>query len=420
MEQGINWLIPGMARDNEIPEGLARAAVPVLEVFGLRTFPERPWVKFYDKADEYIQHIPENELDPKQLDAWKKGELGWGQLTDIQKQNLIARYPELAELYGTAQADSAVRQSKEWEAYTTRIEEERGIYYKRIEDLTQQLLRGEIDTATYREKAGEAGANYGSILDAMQRDPTYASIYEYFDKREAEGDKYGFLDDLALAEFQSTVLYAEDLTDSKGDYNWDERDKRIDAFIEKWGQEVYDRIQTYLSQAKEEKGLNAIWIKKAEDTEKLGRSYWRLPYKPITEMDATDEAEGNIPAQYYADWKAYQALKTDAEKEAFLTTHPDLAKDWRAEYRKNNPEADAMLALWGYGGKLQSMEAYNLVEQWSKELGIPLDSMGLGLPPREVSLRTTSATAIWRGSFRAIAPRLNSIGWSIRTSPTGR
>jgi len=101
-------------------------------------------------------------------------------------------------------------------------------------------------------------------------------------------------------------------------------------------------------------------------------------------MDATDEADGNIPAEYYALWKQYQALQTDAEKEAFILQYPDLARDFRAEYRQKNPEADAMLALWGYGGKLQTMDAYNLVVKWSKELGIPLEQMGLGLPPQSL------------------------------------
>jgi len=383
MEQGLNWLIPGMARDSEIPEGVARIAVAPAELFGLRTFPESQWVKFYDKAAEYIKQIPQNELDPKQLDAWKAGKLGWAQLTDIQKQNLLSRYPDLLELYQAGQADSAVRASPEWEAYQNRINEERSIYYQRIDNLTQQLLRGEIDTRTYRELGGEAGQNYGAIIEAMQRDPTYAKIFEYFDQKQAEGDKYGFYDDLALAEYQAQVLYAEDLTLPNGDYNWDERDKRVDAFIEKWGLDTYNRIQQYLSQQKEEKGVNAIWIHKAEDTEKLGRGYWRLPYKPIMDMDATDEAEGNIPAEYYSLWKQYQAIP-DVDKEAFLDAHPELTKDWRAEYRKANPEDDARLALWGYGGKLQSMEAYNLVEKWSQELGIPLESMGLGLPPRSL------------------------------------
>ena len=384
MEQGINWLIPGLARDNEIPEGAARIALAPLELFGLRTFPESTWVRFYDKVNEYIKRIPKEELDEKQIEAWMEGKLEWRHLTEIQRMNLLSRYPELNELYEEAQADSAVRDSLNWRAWEGRMDEERAIYYERIDELTDRLLRGEIDTREYRERCGEAGMNYGSILEAIERDPNYAEIYDYFAKKEAEGDEYGFLDDIALGEYLTQIAYAEDLIDEKGDYDWDERDRRIDAFIEKWGLDTYERLQEYIAQKKGLAELNEVWIRKAQDTEKLGRGYWRLPYKPIIEMDESDEAEGNIPAEYLSLWKQYQALTTDAEREAFIAQHPELAKDWRAEYRLEHPEDDARLALWGYGGRIQSMEAYNFLVQWSKELGIPLEQMGLGLPPKSL------------------------------------
>jgi len=381
MEQGLNWMIPGMARDNEIPEGDARLAIVPVEVFGLRTFPDSAWVDFYDKANEIIKQIPEDELDEKQIEAWKAGKLTWSGLTEIQKMDLLNRYPDLFEQYEEAQADSAIRATPQWKSYQSRIEEERDIYLDRLAQLTEQLQKGEIDTREYREKAGEAGQNFGAVMDGMSRDPHYAEIYEYFETKQSKGDEYGYHDSVALAEFQSTILYAEDLIDSKGDYDWDERDRLIDEFIGKYGEDIYQRIQIYLSQKKEQKGVPPIWIRKAEDTEKLGRSYWRLPYKPIYEMDTEDEADGNIPSEYKALWLGYQGA---TDKESFLEKHPELAKDWRAEYRLANPEDDARLALWGYGGKLQSMEAYNLVEKWGQELGIPLEQMGLGLPPRSL------------------------------------
>jgi hypothetical protein len=385
MEQGLNWMVPGATRDYEIPEGAARAAVPAFEIFGWRTFPESSWVKFYDKAQEYIKQIPFDELDEKQVDAWKEGTLGWGQLTHKQQQDLIQRYPNLAELYETAQNDSKLRQTKEWEAYTNRIDEERTIYYDRIDELTTRLQNGEIDTTTYRDLCSEAGQNYGAIMEAMERDPTYAEIYEYFNEKEAEGSKYEFRWDLAYAEYNSQIRFADDpgIYLPNGDYNWDEKDRRIAAFIEKWGEELYFEILDYISQAKEEKGLNPVWVRKSQDTEKLSREYWQLPYQPIKDMTDEDYAEGNIPDEYYSLWKKYQGL-SDEDKEAFVELHPELAKDWRAEYRLANPEADAMLALWGYGGRLQSMEAYNLVRQWGDELGIPLSQMGLGLPPQNL------------------------------------
>jgi len=382
-EQGLNWMIPGMARDNEVPEGLAREALVPAELMGLRTFPESTWVSFYDKVNEYIKRIPKEELDEKQLEAWREGKLEWRHLTDMQKTNLLSRYPDLEELYGEAQSDSAVRNSPHWKAYEERTDEERRIYQERIDELTQQLLRGEIDTREYREKAGEAGQNYGSIIEAIQRDPNYAEIYDFFDKKEAEGDKYGFYDDIALDWFETHVFYAEDLIDSKGDYDWDERDRRIDEGIEIFGQDTYERILTMRSQRKELKGVNPVWIRKSADTEKLGRGYWRLPYKPIMEMDEEDEAEGNIPEEYKALWKHAQTLE-GAALDAFVEAHPELSKDWRAEHRLENPEEDARLALWGYGGKLQTMEAYNLVVKWAEELGIPLEQLGMGLPPKSL------------------------------------
>jgi len=55
--------------------------------------------------------------------------------------------------------------------------------------------------------------------------------------------------------------------------------------------------------------------------------------------------------------------------------------DERIQLRLKNSEIDAMLALWGYGGKLQTWDAYNFAVQWAKELGIPLEQLGMGLPP---------------------------------------
>jgi len=385
MEQGINWMIPGLTRDYEIPEGVARAAVPIFEIFGWRSIPESSWVRFYDKAEDYIKQIPRDELDDLQIEAWEAGKLGWGELTKKQRQDLLTRYPELAELYEDAQNDSKIRQTPEWKAYTDRIDEERAIYYERIDELTRRLQAGEIDTTTYRELCSEAGQNYGSIIEAISRDPTYRSIFEYFDKKEAEGSKYEFKWDLAYAEYNSQIRFAEDagMYLANGDYNWNERDRRIAAFVEKHGEELYNEILNYIATTKEEKGLNPLWVKKGQDSEKLSREYWNLPYKPIIEMTQEDFDQGNIPAEYYNLWKTYQGM-AEADKEGFIALNPNLAKDWRAEYRLANPEADAMLALWGYGGKLQSMEAYNLVVKWGQELGIPLEQMGLGLPPQNL------------------------------------
>ncbi len=410
MEQGLNWMIPGYARDNEVPQGAAKPILPLAEIFGMRSFPDSSWSKFYDKADEYIKRIPQDELDAKQIEAFKAGKLTWSQLTDMQKQNLIQRYPDLKALYDGAQGDSAVRDSSQWAGYTARTDAESKIYHDRLNELDKQLKSGAIDMKTYREKVSEAGMNYGAVMEALSRDPAYADLFTYFDNKE---DKYGFRDDIAMAEYQSQILYAEDLTDAKGDYDYRERDKRIADFIAKWGQDEYDKVQAYENQHKKELGYSDIQIRKSEDNGKLGLGYWKLPYQSIKDMTAEDMANGDIPAQYVDAWKQYQALTDKQAKADFLKVHTELTQDFRADYRKTHPEDDARLALWGYGGKVQTIEAYNLVKKWSSELGIPMKLTGL--PPDNLVQNYFEYNAIVAqsggSSSQAKNYRKNNPGW---------
>ncbi|KKN74851.1 hypothetical protein LCGC14_0386000 [marine sediment metagenome] len=379
MEQGLNWMVPGLARDNEAPEGLARQALIPAEVFGLRSFPESSWTDFYDVVNERISQMPEEELDEKQKQAWRDGTLTWKHLTDQQKIMLRSRYDDVQELYEAAQGDSAVRDSDNWKQWKGRTDEEKDIYYGRGGNLLERVKAGDLDTRELREMWSDAGQNYGVSLDTIEKEPTYESIYDFFDSKETRGEQYGFRDSLALGEYQK-VLFAE-YTDAKGDFDWDAKDRAVDAFIEKWGEDTYDRIRTMYADKKLLAGLDPVLIRLSDDKNELGRDYWQLPYKPFRDMDEDDLAEGNIPDEHLALWKQYQALETEAERDAFEEANSIIKTDWRADFRRENPEDDARLALWGYGGKLQSREAYELVRQWGKELGIPLEQMGLGLPP---------------------------------------
>jgi hypothetical protein len=380
IDQGIGWMIPGYASDNEIPENEARAILPISSIFGLNAYPASAWAKFYDKAKDSIQKMRPEEIDPNQQQAFKDGTLGWKQLTAFQKQELIRKYPDLAAAYEKAQQDSTVRGSQVWKDYEDRKKVEKTIYTDRVNKAVTELQQGKITTEEYRKLVSKAGQNYGAMLDAIEREPHYADIYAYFDKKAKEGDKYGFKDDLALTAYESQIKYAADLEDALGNYDWDERDRRVDAFIKQWGLDTYERIQKYYADGKIDSGWPLLDVRRASDMEKLGRAYWRLPYASISDI----KEEVDVPAEYMAGWREYKLLKTSKEREAWLEAHPEYAKDWRAEYRQKNPEADATLALWGYGGKLQSEKAYDLVVKWSQELGIPFAKDNFGLPPKSL------------------------------------
>lgn len=386
MEAGINWMIPGVARDHEIPEGIAKIITPIAEIFGLASYPEGTWNKLYNNVNELLpeidpelweQYYPDEEEREKVLEALRAGKLGWGQLTETMQWRLRVMYPEVNELYQTALADTTLRDSDLWKEWTGRIDAEKAAYYEKGEYLWNRLLNGEIDTTAFREQWSEASGRYGYAIEDIEKEEKYDIIYNYFDKRAEEGDKYDWGIDLALKDYQRIMF--DDYTDEHGDMDWDARDAAIEGFIETHGKDAYNLIRQMYADKKLLEGMQPELIRFWEDKDKIARDYWDLPWTDIKDLD-----EGDVPVEYFSLWQEYQDLETRAERADFIEAHPELGKDWRAEYRLSHSEQDAILALWGYGGKLQSMEAYNLVQQWSQELNIPLSQMGLGLPPETV------------------------------------
>ena len=101
-------------------------------------------------------------------------------------------------------------------------------------------------------------------------------------------------------------------------------------------------------------------------------------------MDASNKAAGDIPAEYVGLWQQYQGL-SEADKEDFLTAHPELTKNFRAEWRAAHPDQDAMLKLWGYGGDLQTKEAYDILVKRVKEMGFSDEALlKMKLPPATI------------------------------------
>jgi hypothetical protein len=94
-----------------------------------------------------------------------------------------------------------------------------------------------------------------------------------------------------------------------------------------------------------------------------------------------DELKDNMVAKH---WELLEdrELLTGKDLVAFDEGHPELTRDWRSEWRRDNPEDDARLAMYGYGGKIQTPEAFALIKKWSEELGIDLDHLPCWLPPK--------------------------------------
>jgi len=390
LEQGVNPYIPYFRRENELPEGMAAGVVTIVgEFWGLRTNPQYEWSLFYDYVnDDVLPNLSPDIFEPffeeeelvKILKAQEKGTLKWAHLPDMLQFYIRQMYPEAERLYNEASIAMNVRNSDEMNEYQMRVDEDRKFAYDTGKSYLYRVQTGELTTKDLRERWSDTMNNYYVSLQQLGED--YPEIVEYFDKKEAEGEKYDWNIEQALNEY-TAVMFA-DYTDTKGDMDWDARDRAIADYISRGGDTTFGIIRQYFLDKKYAQGLDEIYIKLSTDRDALGEVFWNLPYKPISEMEASDLVEGNIPPEYVPLWLQYSKITDQADRDAFLEEHPMLAKDWRSEWRATNPEADAMLAFWGYAGQLQTMEAYEMVEKWSAQYRIPMSQLGLGLPEREL------------------------------------
>jgi len=384
--------LPNVAESYDTPEGWAKALVPVAEMTGWRTFPESKWAEHYKMVSEQLGSLPDQWFSeyytgPELQDilrARDEGTLTWHQLTDRAQHDLLKMYPKLQASREEALAASAVRDTPAWKAYERRLDEERRIRNSVISNATQDWRLGLIDSREWDSRCDHAEDLYYKGLDCMRSEPAYSEVFEYWERQDEQGNVYSWEDNVALAEFYglSAGLY-DGRTDTM---DFEEYDRRVAAFIAKWGQERYEQYLQMKWDARRESGINEVRVRQAQDVEALSRNYWDLPYKRIGSMDDEDFADGAIPTQYVHLWKTYQGLASDEERDAFLEQHPELDRDYRAEWRAEHPEDDARLKLWGYGGDLQTKEAYDILMTWAKELGLGDNAlMKLHIPPRNLA-----------------------------------
>ncbi len=116
-------------------------------------------------------------------------------------------------------------------------------------------------------------------------------------------------------------------------------------------------------------------------------------------------------------------LKAEAISEELEALMDGLPSDERIalrdSWRKDNPEKDAYLALFAFSGRIQSMEAYDLVRLWAGQLDITMADLDTFLPPENVApsyfgyidlTETVSGSSSEARFFRLINPDFDTWG----------
>jgi len=223
------------------------------------------------------------------------------------------------------------------------------------------------------------GAKYDLVHEMEEFQPMFAEWEEARKNRTAEAA----LVDLAYWDYISNVV-APDFLTVDGDYDFEARRAALSQFRDLWGEDVYKNVLFILENNKADfpEWSTSLW----KDRMALDDSgYWDLPSKPVYRMNERDQWLGKISELYLPLWEEYGKLPDDARREQFLQEHPELARDWRAEYLVDNPEVDALLLFWGYRSTPKSKEALDAVLQRCKDLGVSDHALTMAwqLPPAQ-------------------------------------
>ena len=252
-EEVVGNMLPfwaaGYITDDPRP-GLAQLPV---EMFGMRAWEKTYYERRNELFDKYAQE--DYGMDFDQL-IEERGEL--------YRDMLIDAHPDLRKAVEKAEARTAEYggvEEKTWFKY----KEEMGKIDQRTSDelwkAHNAVDAGVMTAREFRFKTAEIYAESRAMRKVIEEDPQYKTVMEFFDSPVDKSDMY--IGDIAFHEYAEAV-FAKDLEDEYGVYQYDEAERRKQAILVKYGSDIYDYIQNRLSYGKDEPGMMKL-LRKARD-----------------------------------------------------------------------------------------------------------------------------------------------------------
>ena len=186
----------------------------------------------------------EQEAVARLRDEKATSDLGklWEDLNENEQLGLIRNYPELRpsrELTKT----TMMGKGSQRDDFNKRVTMTRD---KAEEELVKasRKFADSMDGIAFRNDVNEVMANYRHDWTLIREDPEFANIIKYMDEpMTPELMAKTSKDDLAVREYQK-VMFADNMYDQYGDYDWDKADIRRSELIAKYGTGLIDYIDT--------------------------------------------------------------------------------------------------------------------------------------------------------------------------------
>ena len=308
------------------------------EQVGLRVFPQSDWEKRNlerDRVAEETHGMNWNEVGTR-----------LGKLSQLQ---LEQQSPELRRLTTVAQESSDKMAKGEGTVWTSWrkdgevIEDRYQDYITAISD-EYELTR---DAVQFREKADYAAGVRREMYAAREADPNYAEIQAFFAEPSKPNESANPLD--AARKVYHQLMYAGDMTDPFGNYNFEEAERRERLFVEQFGQDALNYIEEFRGAKWDE----PMPMKMLREARKTLEPYWQI----VSEVWASYSPEAKQLSERARilkreDPRAEKKLLFEAKDANGNLLGPQVlaARKWIAlmqkRWKRDNPDSARMLRIF--------------------------------------------------------------------------
>jgi len=253
--------------------------------------------------------------------AQQKYKMSWDELGKnkdygkLYQMQLTRENPELEELSEKAEEDSgrwARGDQLIWNEYNAEIEHINQVVNNEI-DVASKQFDATGDGRAFRERVNNAFWLKAQMRDALLDKDDFSMVREYYNTPlNADALKNMSPQDIAYRDY-NMMMYSPDMYDQFGEYRWDEADKRREKFIQQYGVDAIDYVESLIGERRIDEPEALKMLRYAR---KVLEPYW--------------EIENQIWAQYPPEYKqisdqARVINRTQGEREEkrFLRRHPN-------------------------------------------------------------------------------------------------
>jgi hydrogenase maturation factor/ElaB/YqjD/DUF883 family membrane-anchored ribosome-binding protein len=304
------------------------------EYVGLRAYPVSQYERALDLADiETLKKYP----DMPNIQ-------GYNDLTVLAKNKLLEEHPNIQAAF-----DESNRLFEERSRGSGEKISRYRVAARDIADRADELMEAEY---ALLQKPGETkytGRRF-RIMEGhinWQRNKEYDALEaEHEEARDALNElgsnPDAKVEDIAFNDYRTRIMLGDWETED-GEFDFKKRDKEIEKWRRRWGEQNYQYVQERIEQ-----GMNPLQ-KQLRSGRQQHRQYWELGHRILEKVGRTDLT---------ADWATYMSSRSFHRK-AMAAANPFLAQVERAQslarkqMRDRDPELDKFLYRWQYTDTLR-------------------------------------------------------------------